>query len=89
VDAFVPFLAGRSAFYLGVGTIASDLFVLIVVTGIVRKRFAAGSRQWTWRALHAAAYLAWPLAIVHGCSRAAPPSPTWTGVTAAAWLPPG
>jgi hypothetical protein len=50
VNELVPFLAGWSAFYLGVGTIASDLFVLIVVTGITRKRFAAGSRQWTWRA---------------------------------------
>ncbi len=80
VDAFVPFLAGRSASYLGAGTIASDLFVLIVVTGIARKRFAAGSRQWAWRALHAVAYLAWPLAIIHGLldGRAAKPYVNWS-----------
>jgi hypothetical protein len=90
VDAFVPFLAGWSAFYLGVGTISSDLFVLIVVTGIARRRFAAGSRPWAWRALHAAAYLAWPLAIVHGllAGRAAKPYVDWSygGCLAAAGL---
>ena len=37
-DAFVPFLAQRRTFYIGVGTIASDLVVLITATGIVRRR---------------------------------------------------
>ncbi len=83
-DAFVPFLAARSTFYMGAGTIASDLFVLIVATGILRKRFAAGTRQWLWRALHAGAYLAWPLAVIHGLLAGRPPGLTWTGATAAA-----
>ena len=65
-DALVPFLAQRRAFYMGVGTIASDLVVLIIATGIVRRRFAGGRAPWAWRLLHVTAYLAWPFAILHG-----------------------
>jgi hypothetical protein len=65
-DAFVPFLAQRRTFYIGVGTVASDLVVLIIATGIVRRRFAGGRAPWAWRVLHVTAYLAWPFAILHG-----------------------
>ena len=79
IDAFVPFLAHGRTFYIGLGTIASDLVVILVVTGIARGRFATG-RPWTWRAIHATAYLAWPLAIVHGllAGRAAKPYVDWS-----------
>jgi hypothetical protein len=79
-DAFVPFLAQRRAFYIGVGTIASDLVVLIIATGIVRRRFAAGRVPWAWRVLHATAYLAWPFAILHGLlgGRRAQPYVDWS-----------
>ena len=79
IDAFVPFLAHGRTFYIGLGTIASDLVVLIVATGIVRRRFAARA-PWSWRVLHAAAYLAWPLAIVHGllAGRHAKPYVDWS-----------
>lgn len=75
IDAFVPFLAHGRTFYIGVGTIASDLVVLIIATGVVRRRFAAGRRPWAWRALHAAAYLAWPFAILHGLLAGRPARP--------------
>ena len=39
IDAVVPFLSPYRTFYIGLGTIASDLIVLLVVTSIVRKRF--------------------------------------------------
>ena len=65
-DAFVPFLAQRRTFYIGVGTIASDLVVLIIATGIVRSRFAGGRAPWAWRVMHVTAYLAWPFAVLHG-----------------------
>jgi hypothetical protein len=79
-DAFVPFLAQRRAFYIGVGTIASDLVVLIIATGIVRRRFAAARVPWAWRVLHATAYLAWPFAILHGLlgGRHAQPYVDWS-----------
>jgi hypothetical protein len=65
-DAVVPFLDHGRTLYLGLGTIASDLFLLILVTGILRARFATVRPTWAWRALHSAAYLAWVMGIVHG-----------------------
>ena len=89
-DAVVPFLAQRQMLFMGLGTIATDLFVLIVMTGILRKRFAAAARPWVWRSLHATAYLAWPMAILHGllAGRVAKPYVDWSygGCLAAAGL---
>jgi hypothetical protein len=79
IDAFVPFLAHGRTFYVGLGTVASDLVIVLIVTGIARGRFAA-RRPWTWRAIHATAYLCWPLAIVHGllAGRTAKPYVDWS-----------
>jgi hypothetical protein len=75
IDGFVPFLAARSTFYMGLGTVASDLFVVIIITGALRKRFTKGRRPWVWRALHVAAYLAWPMAVLHGLLAGRPAKP--------------
>ena len=79
IDAFVPFLAHGRTFYVGLGTVASDLVIVLIVTGIARGRFAA-RRPWTWRAIHATAYLAWPFSIVHGllAGRTAKPYVDWS-----------
>jgi hypothetical protein len=79
-DIVVPFLDHGRTLYLGLGTVASDLVVLIIVTGIMRGRFAAAHPPWTWRALHATAYLSWPLAILHGllAGRTAKPYVDWS-----------
>jgi hypothetical protein len=80
IDAVVPFLGERRALYLGMGTIASDLFLLVLVTGIMRGRFATLRPTWMWRALHAVAYVAWPLGILHGLldGRTAKPYVDWS-----------
>jgi len=80
VDAVVPFLGERRTLYLGMGTIASDLILLVLVTGIMRGRFATLRPTWMWRALHAIAYLAWPLGILHGLldGRTAKPYVDWS-----------
>jgi DMSO/TMAO reductase YedYZ heme-binding membrane subunit len=79
IDAVVPFLAQGRRFYIGLGTVASDLVVLLIITGILRGRFAS-RRPWTWRVIHATAYLAWPLSIVHGllAGRQAKPYVDWS-----------
>ncbi len=79
IDAFVPFLAQGRRFYIGLGTIASDLVVVLIITGIARGRFAS-RRPGTWRAIHAVAYLMWPLSIVHGllAGRKAHPYVDWS-----------
>lgn len=79
-DAVVPFLHPGRTFYLGLGTVAADLLIVIVVTGLLRGRFARVRPAWLWRALHAVAYLCWPLAIMHGllAGRAARPYVDWS-----------
>jgi hypothetical protein len=79
VDAVVPFLSRYRTLYVGLGTAASDLIVLILVTGLLRARFA-GPRAPAWRVIHALAYLAWPLAVVHGllAGRTAKPYVDWS-----------
>ena len=79
IDAVVPFLASGRTLYLGLGTLASDLVLLIAITGIARRKFAS---HWTatWRGVHVTAYVAWPLAILHGLlgGRPAKPYVDWT-----------
>jgi len=79
IDAVVPFLASGRRFYIGLGTVASDLVVVLIITGIARGRFAS-RWPWTWRVIHATAYLAWPLSIVHGllAGRQAKPYVDWS-----------
>ena len=75
IDTVVPFLASGRTLYLGLGTLASDLVLLIVFTGVARRKFAT---HWTatWRAVHVTAYLGWPLAILHGLLSGRPAKPT-------------
>ncbi|HXZ71349.1 MAG TPA: hypothetical protein VEH31_10855, partial [Streptosporangiaceae bacterium] len=79
-SAVVPFLDHGRTLYLGLGTIASDLFLLVLVTGILRARFATVRPTWAWRALHSVAYLAWVMGILHGllAGRAAKPYVDWS-----------
>ncbi len=62
VDAFVPFVSAYQPFWLGLGALALDLGVALVVTSLVRVRL--GLRA--WRAVHWTAYAMWPLILVHG-----------------------
>jgi DMSO/TMAO reductase YedYZ heme-binding membrane subunit len=77
-DAVAPFLASGRTLYLGLGTLASDLVLVILATGVARRRFAGWPA--TWRVMHVTAYLAWPLAILHGllAGRHAKPYVDWS-----------
>lgn len=59
---------------VGFGTLAFDLMVLAVVTGMLRGRFAVRTKPWMWRILHSAAYLAWPVGIMHGLTAGRAPA---------------
>jgi DMSO/TMAO reductase YedYZ heme-binding membrane subunit len=80
IDAAIPFLSPYRTFYIGLGTIASDLIVLLVVTSILRKRFTGHGRAWQWRAIHYSSYVAFVFAILHGLlgGRAAKPYVDWS-----------
>ncbi|MGE5288127.1 MAG: hypothetical protein ACM3ML_13205 [Micromonosporaceae bacterium] len=79
-DSVIPFLAKGRTFYVGVGTLSSDLFILIIATGIARRRFVEKSTPLRWRIMHGAAYAAWPMAIIHGLAagRHAKPYVDWS-----------
>jgi hypothetical protein len=88
-DAFLPFTGhGRHAVLVGLGTIAGDLLIVIVATGIWRGRFVTGSRPWLWRTVHALAYVMWPMAIVHGLTAGRAPKAwvTWSYLVCAAFV---
>ena len=80
IDAFIPFLSPFRTFYIGLGTIASDLILLIVVSSIPRKRFTGHGRAWRWRAIHYSAYAAFVLGVLHGLlgGRTAKPYVDWS-----------
>ena len=80
IDAAIPFLSPYRTFYIGLGTIASDLILLLVVTSIFRKRFTGHGRAWQWRAIHYSSYVAFVFGVLHGLlgGRAAKPYVDWS-----------
>jgi sulfoxide reductase heme-binding subunit YedZ len=62
VDSVVPFVGSYRPVWLGLGAVATDLLLALVLTSLLRYRI--GYRA--WRALHWAAYACWPVAVWHG-----------------------
>jgi sulfoxide reductase heme-binding subunit YedZ len=62
LDAVVPFVSTYHPFWLGLGALASDLFLALIVSSLLRPRIS----QRVWRAVHWAAYVCWPVAVLHG-----------------------
>jgi hypothetical protein len=60
-DAFIPFLSPYRPVWLGLGAVAFDLLLALVITSLLRARI--GFR--VWRATHWAAYASWPVALMH------------------------
>jgi sulfoxide reductase heme-binding subunit YedZ len=60
-DVLVPFVGTYRPLWLGLGTVAFDLLVALIVTSLLRERI--GYRA--WRAVHWAAYACWPVALLH------------------------
>ena len=62
VDVVVPFGSDYRPGAIGLGAVAVDLLLAVVITSAVRRRI--GFRG--WRSVHWAAYAAWPVSLVHG-----------------------
>jgi methionine sulfoxide reductase heme-binding subunit len=73
VDAFIPFLSGYRPLWLGLGTIASDLMIALIVTSLLRSRLSYR----TWQAVHWTAYACWPVALLHGLGTGSDTSVRW------------
>ena len=61
VDAVLPFTGAWRPGWVGLGALAVDLAVAVVVTSLLRAHI--GRRA--WRVVHWAAYAMWPLAFAH------------------------
>jgi len=62
LDAVIPFRSPYRPVWLGLGAVALDLLIALIVTSLLRGRL--GYRA--WRAVHWVAYACWPVAFVHG-----------------------
>ena len=60
-DAVVPFLSPYRPIWLGLGAVAFDLLLALILTSVLRRRI--GLR--IWAAVHWLAYASWPVAMLH------------------------
>ncbi len=61
IDVFVPFRAGYRPIWLGLGAVAVDLLLAIIITSLLRVRIGYA----TWRYVHLLTYAMWPIALMH------------------------
>jgi hypothetical protein len=79
-DAFVPFLASYRPIWLGLGAVAFDLVLALIVTSLLRSRIGVRA----WRAVHWLAYASWPVALLHSLGTGSDARSTWLVVPALA-----
>ena len=72
-DVFIPFVSAYRPIWVGLGALAFDLLLALVVTSLLRAR--VGVRL--WRGLHWLAYVSWPVALVHGLGTGSDAKTSW------------
>lgn len=81
VDVVVPFVSAYRPLWLGLGAVAIDLLVAVIVTSLLRAHIG----QRVWRAVHWLAYACWPVALFHALGIGSDAGQTWMlGAAAAA-----
>jgi methionine sulfoxide reductase heme-binding subunit len=81
-SAVIPFVGSYRPFWLGLGAVAFDLMIAVVITSLVRQ--SLGHRA--WRAVHWLAYACWPIALLHGLGTGSDVQTTWMLVISVACL---
>jgi sulfoxide reductase heme-binding subunit YedZ len=85
-DTVVPFAGQFRPFWQGLGTLALDLLVLVVVVSLMRRQ--VGPR--VFRAVHWATYAMWPIALAHAIGNGTDGTSRWmlavAGICSAAVL---
>jgi sulfoxide reductase heme-binding subunit YedZ len=80
VAAVIPFSASYRPLWLGLGAVAFDLLLAVVVTSLARVRI--GFANWRW--VHWLAYASWPVALIHGFGTGSDAATHWMlGLTVA------
>ncbi len=73
VPVLIPFGSYYRTFWLGLGTIAFELFVALIVTSLVRDRLGPV----VWKTIHWFAYACWPIALLHGIGTGTDAGSAW------------
>jgi sulfoxide reductase heme-binding subunit YedZ len=73
VDVILPFVGSYRPLWQGLGTLALDLVVALVGTSLLRHRIGVRG----WKAVHWLAYLAWPVAFLHGLGTGTDAGQVW------------
>ncbi|HEY4333892.1 MAG TPA: ferric reductase-like transmembrane domain-containing protein [Ilumatobacteraceae bacterium] len=76
LDAIVPFRSGYRPIWLGLGAVAVDLLVAVIITSLWRVRIGYA----TWRYVHMLTYLLWPIALVHALGTGSDTRARWMWV---------
>jgi methionine sulfoxide reductase heme-binding subunit len=76
----LPFGSSYRRFWLGLGTVAFEITLAVVITSLLRVRIGVRA----WRAIHWLSYAAWPIAVVHGLGTGTDANSPWLmGITIA------
>jgi methionine sulfoxide reductase heme-binding subunit len=79
-DVVIPFISAYRPLWLGLGTVAFDLMLALTITSLLRTRMSYRS----WRLVHWASYLCWPVAVLHGLGTGSDTPVNWVlGLTLA------
>jgi predicted ferric reductase len=71
--AFIPFISPYRPFWLGLGTVAFDLILAVIVTSLLRRH--VGYRA--WRVTHWLVYASWPIALLHSLGTGSDVKSAW------------
>jgi methionine sulfoxide reductase heme-binding subunit len=62
VDAIVPFSSPYKPLWVGLGALATDLLIALILSSLLRVHIGPN----VWRTIHWSAYLCWPITVIHG-----------------------
>lgn len=62
LDVLVPFGSAFDPLWIGLGAVAVDLMLALIITSALRRRM----QYRAWRIVHLSAYAMWPVAMLHG-----------------------
>lgn len=79
-DVLVPVGAAYRPVWLGLGVVAAEILLAVAASSLLRGRI--GPRA--WRLIHWAAYLTWPLGVVHGLGTGSDVQASWM-IAVVAW----
>ncbi len=73
IDFVVPFLGAYRPVWQGLGTVAVDLLLVIVITSLLRQRLGVRA----FRVIHWTTYLLWPVAMAHALGNGTDTGRVW------------